>query len=202
MDILPPAWKSRFLTGLGLAAAGLLFLSGRTTVPVLLWYGLMILGGAGFVLFGLSDISHGLARHRVERDVDARTFIGLGDLLWGALQVLVGFVLFGGALVLWMHLDEPLLGFLGRRPGPALLVAGLAFITYGLSNFLRSIQEESTLKQFVSILPHRMFQLIVTTLGAMLLLVGLWELVTPAAFDATLAGWLEPFLILFGQGPG
>lgn len=181
-------WRSKLLLVLMAAALGLLWLAQRVTLPPVFWYGMAILGGLAVVALGVDDIRTRRSAYLYDEGARSQTYYGLSAMLWGVFWVLVGGGMVVGALVLWMGLGQPLLDWLRLRPGPALILAGLMLVLYGLPSFLGAVEERGSAGVLLASLPGRLFNLALVAAGLAAIGLGVWELVAPDAYDALWQG--------------
>jgi hypothetical protein len=122
----------------------------------------------------------------------ANDYTGLARLLWTYTFILVGFLLELVAVLLILGLSDTLLGYLSRRPGSVFLVISLFCIFVGTARILGKSWSSGSRKLFLRTLPARMGGVVILIIGIALLLIGLYEITSPKAFD-------ELFVKIFGQ---
>jgi hypothetical protein len=143
-----------------------------------------IMEGAGNLLLYRSGI--------IGKMTVAEEYSGFARLLWTYTFILAGLLLILVAMLLVLGLSDALLAFLSRRPGPAFIGASLFCIFIGTSRILGRAEWVGSDKFLLRSLPSRVGGVIILTLGIALLLVGLYEVAFPKAFD-------ELFMKIFRQ---
>lgn len=180
--------------GLGLVGvAGVLILifAHRTGRPHLIGPGL-ILFSAGILAAGVNEI---LRRYSVERnpETDRRNiFVGTPAVLLGITTVIGGLATGVIGLAFTLGAQERLYRYLLQRPCPALLAVGLAVLTTGAAGVLGAREWRGSARRVVANFPKRIGGAVLVLLGLVLTSAGIFELASPAGFDAAIDGVLAP----------
>ncbi len=144
--------------------------------------------GPGMVLLGVALLLGGLdsvlrREHTTGRDSARIDYRGTAARAWGVAFLLAGLAVVVAGVVVLAGAGEDAARLLGRRPGIALVPAGLFLLAVGrgmTGSWRRATGEEPP--RYV-LMPGRIGGVLVMLVGLAVLLAGLSELVAPAWFD-------------------
>jgi hypothetical protein len=151
------------------------------------------IAGLGIAAGGVEDmITRRVNLVYGEDNYRSQTYRGLSAVLFGVMWILVGIALFVGGLTYTIGLSELVWGFVQARPGPILILTGLAMMAYGGVEVLGAREDSPTASfwRFLGSVPARIFALILVFVGLVTLTAGALELVAPDSFDAMVI-WLS-----------
>ena len=175
-----------------LAIIGVLAMIGgwRLGLPPVLHGGLVVFGSA-VVLDGFATIMTREAFFR-RNEYYRTSYYGLAGALWGLPTIVGGIGFIAVGLVLAQRLEDVVFAYILDRPGPVLVAGGLAFFGAGGAIVLGAREWQQSLGAFLLSLPDRFGGLIFLAIGLGALGIGLFELMSPSAFDAALASIVGP----------
>ena len=152
----------------------------------------LLSGGVGFVAGAVESV---LAQRgqplkgvgRLQGDWNAAIFP------WSFVILIIGLGLLTLGMVRAFDLLPAFESFVVRRPGPTLIVGGLALGYAGVATVLGPIRRSSSLLELLGTLPARLLGVLMVAGGLAALLLGGFEVISPSEFDRWLAGLLGPF---------
>jgi hypothetical protein len=152
--------------------------------------------GIGISLLGLEAIVTREAIFTYEESNAQETYTGFSAVTWGVCFVLIGLGVTGGVIVHMSGAGAAAVDHLGRHPGWALVYAGAIVITFAIPGVIGSHEERQSNLALLGSVPGRIFALLLTTTAALIVLAGIYELVSPTGFDSAMQQiWimLHPF---------
>jgi hypothetical protein len=152
--------------------------------------------GIGISLLGLEAIVTREAIFTYEESNNQETYTGFSAVTWGVCFVLIGLGVTGGVIVHALGVGAALIERLGRHPGLALIYGGAVALTFALPGLIGSHEENRSRLALLGSVPGRIFALLFTTTAALIVLAGIYEVVSPTGFDSTMQQiWimLHPF---------
>jgi hypothetical protein len=171
--------------GLTLLGFALGYAGWRFDQPI--WIGIGVaIAGLGIAIGGVQDmITRYVSLSYHEEGSRVQTYSGLSAVLFGVMWILVGVALFVGGLTYTIGLSELVWGYVQARPGPILILVGLAMIAYGGVETLGAREDRlsASFWNFLGSVPARIFGLILIFAGLVALTAGALELVAPDNFD-------------------
>jgi hypothetical protein len=174
-------WQLLFLVPM--IGGGLLFALGtQQPESPLTTIGLGLLG-VGIILLGLDSIITCEAIFQHEESYTTETYTGFSAVVWGVCFVLVGLGIVSGAVIYGIGKDEAVLAHIGQHPGLALIYAGAIVLTMAIPGIIGSHEENRSRLALLGSVPGRLFAMLLTTTAALVLLAGVYELVSPTGFD-------------------
>jgi hypothetical protein len=126
------------------------------------------------------------------------TYVGVAAMAQGFIFIMMGFLFIGIAVVAYLNSGRELFLHFVRHPGLILLIFGLFLLLTATSAVVGTVEEKEgeRFEVLLNLLTSRLLPgLILFTLAAVVLALGLLEIASPATFDQLGGGFLE---VLFG----
>jgi hypothetical protein len=191
-------WKPFVLIGLLVLGMALIKIAEYVSIPPVLIYIGLIFGGIGIIAMSIGDIRSGESRFYDAETSTSETYRGLGALMWSFLFILLGMGLIAAGIILLMDVGDAVVAFIKARPGSTMVITGLFMIVYGVPNILGSVEEHQSIGRFLASVPGRMFSVVLVLIGVLIIILGGWEIVAPAAFDSAVHQFVQRWLTLPG----
>jgi hypothetical protein len=141
------------------------------------------LTGVGIVILGADSIITRRASFDDSETNTTENYTGFSAVMWGVCFVLVGLALTGGAIIFGLQQDGAVTAYLGQHPGPLLLYAGAIVLTMSIPGIIGSHEVNRSRLAILGSVPGRLFALLFTLVAGGVMLVGIYELLSPAGFD-------------------
>jgi hypothetical protein len=141
------------------------------------------LTGVGIVILGADSIITRRASFDDSETNTTENYTGFSAVMWGVCFVLVGLALTGGAIIFGLQQDGAVTVYLGQHPGPLLLYAGAIVLTMSIPGIIGSHEVNRSRLAILGSVPGRLFALLFTLVAGGVMLVGIYELLSPAGFD-------------------
>lgn len=175
--------------GVGAIVAGRFF-----ALPQGLHLGVFLVG-AGFALGGLEALAMRRMPFRMSDDA-YESYAGLPALIVGLMVLLVGAAVIGAAYLLEERMWHATVSYLARRPAPVLAAGGLLLAGIGVLMMLNPQGDRGMAWTLLVRAPSVLLGVIVATLGAASVILGVWEYLDPAAFDRLAASAQRQWMLL------
>lgn len=151
------------------------------------------LTGVGIVIFGADSIITRRASFDDTETNVSENYSGFSAVMWGVCFVLVGLALTGGAIVFGIKQDETVTTYLGQHPGPALIYIGVLVVAMSIPGIIGSHEVNRSKLAILGSVPGRLFAMLITTSAALVVLAGIYELISPSGFDSAMHQiWIVP----------
>lgn len=185
--------KFDWLVAFFIVGGGIFSLLGiNNDVPVLITLG-FICTGAGCFVGSFSAVFFnrvGVWNLRWGRE---GTIQGIYSGFWGVIFFLTGAGLLALAVERILGKQRVLVDLAWQHPGIIILVPGLALMGIGLSRVSNPFERDISLGDFVTLLFYRLRGLIYLLLGLAMVVLGIYEILLPNAFDEFVRSTLGPF---------
>ena len=181
----------------GLLIAGFFGFWAGTNLGQPRFYSLGLLGvGAGLTISGAEAVAD-LVSYFDDLKAAGYGLQGAWTFLVAAFQVGIGLAVTAGGLAGTIVGWEGLGKLLADHPGAIVLVVGLAFLGIGMHDLLAVGEPQAKGWKLLARIPFRLVALPAVIIGLLLILVGLFQTVAPAAFHV----WTTQLLGPFAPGP-
>lgn len=147
----------------------------------------IFLAGAGIALGGLESIFTRRMGFRSSAD-QYESYAGAPAMIVGLMALLIGAVLIGSAYLLSEGMWHSMLFHLARRPGLALIGAGMPVMGAGVLMMLNPRGRRGVWWTLLVRVPRWILGLVVVLAGFASVGLGIWECFEPQAFDRFVAG--------------
>jgi len=137
--------------------------------------------GAGIVLGGLESIFTGRSGFRWAGD-SGEAYAGAPAVVWGLMLLTAGCAVIGSAYLLAQGSWGSATDYLVRRPGPALVVAGLLLAGAGFLLVLNPRSRGGVVWTLLVRVPKLGVGVVLLNLGYMGVVLGIWEWLDPRGF--------------------
>ena len=164
------------------AGALLLYLGEKLSLPTL--GPASILLGAAFLLAGTDSVVRRTHASGSAQEGNKIVYSGTAAAAWGLCLALFGVGLVTVGVAKLLGAGDAGLAFLRARPGIAILWLGLLLLATGRGMMGAWRRGSGAMPPWYTLLPGRIGGSLVVALGALACLVGVFEIVLPAAFDA------------------
>ena len=177
-------WKLRSLAPL--IGGGVLFALGlQNPESPLLIIGLSLVG-LGILFMGFDSIITRESSGIYSEANLTETYTGLSAVAEGAGFVLIGLGVLGGAIIHGRGVGESVIAYLGQHPGLALLYGGAVALTFSIPGIIGSHEDRRSKLALLVSVPSRFFWLLITIAAVLVLMLGVYELFSPAGFDTAM----------------
>jgi hypothetical protein len=189
---MPRARRTLLLLALaGVGGVLLLIASQRFRQPVLIGPGLLLFA-VGMLAVAADAFRSRYVHSRSDESPASVIFEGRAAWLFGVAFAVFGLALASAGLAYTLGAEEELYRFLLRRPGLALLAAGVMLAASGAAGVLGAREWRGSYRRVLASIPQRIGAGMLLAAGLALLAAGAFEVAAPAAFDAALDSLLEP----------
>ena len=147
--------------------------------------------GAGIVLGGLESIFTGRGGFRWASD-SGDAYAGAPSFVWGLMLLAVGGAVIAAAYLLADGSWSSVVGQLMRRPGPALIVAGLLLAGAGFLLLVPRGRSGAAWAVLVRI-PKTLAGIVLLNLGYVAVALGAWEWLDPRGFEQVTATFTQTY---------
>jgi hypothetical protein len=138
--------------------------------------------GAGIALAGLESVLTGRMSFRLSGGT-SKDYVGPPATIFGLMALLIGATLIGCAYLLTAGIWDSTLNHLSRRPGLALIGAGLLAVGAGLLMMINTLWHSGPAWKLVVRALWSLLGFILIVAGLPIIGLGIWELLDPLAFD-------------------
>jgi hypothetical protein len=147
--------------------------------------------GAGIVLGGLESVFTGRGGFRWASD-SGDIYAGAPALVWGLMLLTVGGAVIAAAYLLADGSWGSVVNQLMRRPGPALIVAGLLLAGAGFLLLVPPARSSVAWMLFVRT-PKMLVGIVLLNLGYVAVVLGAWEWLDPRGFEQVAATFTQTY---------